>query len=343
MRLWPLSRENLPKQFLALTGETTLFQQAALRVSDPIDFAPLKVIASAQHRFIAAQQLQDANISAGIVLESTPRNTAAAAAVAALLVEREEPEGLVLLSPADHRIVNADSFQAGVRIATEVAARGLLCLFGITPDRPATGYGYIRVGDPLADVGGAHRVAAFVEKPDRTTAEGYLRTGGYLWNSGIFLLPAREFLAELERLEPELRRDAEEALSRASRSGGFLWLDRESFDRCRGISVDHAVMERTDRLAVVPVDCGWTDIGSWSTIAEISERDVAGNTAIGNVLMEASRNSYVRTDGPLVATVGVENLVIVATPDAIVVAHKDSDQEIKRIVDQLRARGEGPV
>lgn len=342
-RLWPLSRENLPKQFLALTGDTTLFQEAALRVSDPGQFAPLKIIASAPHRSLAAQQLRQSGISARIALESSPRNTAAAAAVAAFMVARDDPDALVLLSPADHRIVDVDSFHAGLRIAAEAAAQGLLCLFGITPDRPATGYGYIRLGEPLAGIAAAHRVAAFVEKPDRATAEKYLQSGKYLWNSGIFLLPAREFIAELERLEPELRRDAEAALSRARSDEEFVWLDEDAFNRCRSISVDHAVMERTDRLAVVPVDCGWTDVGSWSTIAEISERDAAGNTAVGNVLMEASGNSYVRSEGPLVATVGVENLVIIATADAIVVAHKDSDQDIKRIVDQLRTRGGGPL
>ena len=231
----------------------------------------------------------------------SPRNTAAAAAVAACLVDQNDPEGLLLLSPADHRIVDVNSFRAGVRIAAEAASQGFLCLFGITPDRPATGYGYIRFGEPLAGVGGAHRVGSFVEKPNRETAEGYLRSGEYLWNSGIFLLPVRVFLDEMERLQPEIRKHAREAVAGASHDADFVWLDKQAFDRCLSISIDHAIMERTDRLAVIPVDCGWTDVGSWSTIAEIAERDASGNTTVGNVLLEATRNSYVRTEGPLVA------------------------------------------
>jgi mannose-1-phosphate guanylyltransferase/mannose-1-phosphate guanylyltransferase/mannose-6-phosphate isomerase len=343
-RLWPLSRENLPKQFLALTGERTLFQEAALRVSDPTQFEPLRVIASAQHRFLVAQQLQEAGFATTeIALESAPRNTAAAAAVAAYLVDQNDPEGLLLLSPADHRIVDVESFRAGIQVAAEAASEGLLCLFGVTPDKPATGYGYIRVGEPLAGIAGAHRVAAFVEKPDRETAEGYVRTGTYLWNSGIFLLSVKVFLDEMERLQPEIRKHAYEAVARASHDADFLWLDKQAFDRCLSISIDHAIMERTDRLAVIPVDCGWTDVGSWSTVADIAERDASGNTAVGNVLMEATRNSYVRTEGPLVTTVGVEDLIVIATPDAVLVAHKDKDQDIKQIVDRLRARGEGLI
>lgn len=342
-RLWPLSREGLPKQFLPLGGDRTLLQQAALRVLDPL-FAPLTVIASAQHRFLIAEQLREIGVlSPTIALEPSARSTAAAAAIAALIVGRIDADGLLLLVPADHRIVDVAAFRAAVRVAAEAAQDGFLSLFGVTPDRPATGYGYIRVGQPLDDSSEARRVAAFVEKPDRATAEIYLRSGDHLWNSGIFLLPVPALIAELTRHEPEILSHARDALDRATRDEDFLRLDRPAFDRCKAMSLDHAVMERAERLAVIPVDFGWTDVGSWSTLAEMADRDAAGNTIVGDVLTEATRNSYVRSEGPLVATIGVEDLVVVATPDAVLVAHKDRDQDIKRIVDRLRGGKHGTI
>jgi mannose-1-phosphate guanylyltransferase/mannose-6-phosphate isomerase len=343
-RLWPLSREAMPKQFLRLVSDRSLLQQAALRVADPLLFEPLLVIASANHRFLVAQQLQEVGVAASkIVLEPSARSTTAAAAVAALMVEESDPDGLVLLVPADHRIVDVDAFHAAVRIAAPSASAGFLSLFGITPDKPATGYGYIRVGAPIAGAVGARSVAAFVEKPDRETAEKYLSGGDHLWNSGIFLLPATVFLAELSRFEPELLALARTSLERASRDVDFLRLDQEAFDRCRSIAIDLAVMERSDRMAVVPVDCGWTDVGSWSTLADMAERDASGNTTLGEVFAEGTKNSYIRSSGPLVATVGVEDLIVVATADAILVAHKDRDQDIKRIVDRLRHGKHGRI
>lgn len=336
-RLWPLSRENLPKQFLSITGGQSLLQQAALRIFDPELFEPLTVIAGAQHRFLIAQQLSDVGVTRPtIVLEPSARNTAAAAAIAAFIVRRADPAGLLLLVPADHRIIDVAGFRAAVREAAEAARDGYLALFGITPDRPATGYGYIRVGEALADGGRARRVAAFVEKPDLATAETYLLGGEHLWNSGIFLLPAATFIAELSRYEPELVGHANEALKRASRDENFIWLDSQAFDHCRSVSIDYAVMERTDRLAVLPADFDWTDVGSWSTVAGIAKCDENDNTLLGEVLTEATRNSYIRSEGPLVATIGVENLVIVATPDAILIARKDHDQLVSCIVDRLR-------
>lgn len=337
-RLWPLSRDEVPKQFLSLTAGHSLLQEAALRVFEPDVFEPLTVIASAFHRFLIAQQLSEVGISAPtIVLEPSARNTAAAAAVAALLVSRADPEGLLLLAPADHRIIDVAAFRSAVRDAAGIASEGFLTLFGITPDRPAPGYGYIRVGEPLANGGRGRRVAAFVEKPDLAAAEDYVRRGDHLWNSGIFLLPVSTFLAELSLYEPELLNHARDALEQASRDDDFVRLQPDCFGRCRSISVDYAVMERTKRLAVLPVDFGWTDVGSWSTLAEIAERDEEGNTLAGDVLTESTHNSYIRSDaGPLVATVGIDNLIIVATPEAVLVVHKDHDQEVKRIVDRLR-------
>jgi len=341
-RLWPLSRESHPKQFLQLTGEQSLLQQTALRVLDAELFEPLTVIASAQHRFLIAQQLSEVGVqSPTIVLEPSVRSTAAAAAVAALLVSRSDPDGLVLLAPADHRIRNVAAFRGAVRDASAAAADGYLSLFGITPDRPATGYGYIRLGARLTETGRTHQVAAFVEKPDSATAGSYLKSGDHLWNSGIFLLPVRTFLAELERFEPELLGDARASLERAAHDDDFVRLEQKAFDRCRTVSVDHAVMERTDRMAVLPVDFDWTDVGSWSTLAEMADRDISGNTILGEVLSESTENCYIRSEGPLVATIGVENLVIVATPDAVLVTRKQQDQDVKRIVDRLRSGKHG--
>jgi mannose-1-phosphate guanylyltransferase/mannose-6-phosphate isomerase len=341
-RLWPLSRESNPKQFLPLTSERSLLQQTALRVLDPDLFEPLTVIGSAQHRFLIAQQLSEIGVqSPTIVLEPSARSTAAPAAIAALIVSQSNPDGLVLLAPADHRIEDIAAFRSAVRDASEAALSGHLSLFGIPPDQPATGYGYIRLGARLSANGRTHKVAAFVEKPDRATAEGYLKSGDHLWNSGIFLLPVRAFIAELERYEPKLLGHARNALERASRDDDFVRLEQEAFDRCRAISIDYAVMERTDRMAVLPVDFDWTDVGSWSTLADMADRDGGGNTTIGEVLTESTVNCYIRSEGPLVAAIGVENLVIVATPDAILVARKDQDQDVKRIVDRLRGGNHG--
>jgi mannose-1-phosphate guanylyltransferase/mannose-1-phosphate guanylyltransferase/mannose-6-phosphate isomerase len=340
-RLWPLSRENLPKQFLAFGASHSLLQQAALRLHDPELFEPLSVIASEPHRFLVAQQMGELQIPAPtIILEPTARNTAAAAAVAALAVSRIDPEGLLLLAAADHRIDDIDAFREAVREAAVVCRSGFLVLFGIKPDRPATGYGYIRIGETFADLR-ARRVLAFVEKPDLATAEAYLSGGEHLWNSGIFLLAVATFLSEVSRYEPDLLEHAREALDRASRDQDFVRLDQSSFDRCHSISIDEGIMERSERLAVLPVAFGWTDVGSWSTFAEIAETDEAGNTAMGDVWMEGTQNSYVRSEGPLVATVGVGDLVVIATGDAVLVARKDRDQDVKLIVDKLRSRKRG--
>ncbi len=341
-RLWPLSRNAAPKQLVRLVGDKTLLQQTALRALDPALFAPLTVIAGEAHRFLVAEQLREAGITdATIVLEPVPRNTAAAAAIAALLVARSAPDGLVLLMPADHLITDADAFRCTVGQAAETARRGHLTLFGIEPDAPATGYGYIRADAPLAPGETARGVAAFVEKPDKETAQAYLESGDYLWNSGIFLMPAALLLAEMRRYEPDLLEAAEEALERATRDTDFLRLEPEAFARCRSVSIDYAIMERTDKAAVIPAHFAWTDIGCWSALWEIAERDEAMTAAVGEVLTWSTRGSYVRSEGPLVATLGVEDLVVVATHDAVLVAHKDHDQDIRKIVEHL-SRGDDP-
>lgn len=342
-RLWPLSREKLPKQFLPISVGPTLFQQTALRVSDPLLFEPIQVIANAQHRFLAAQQFQEIGLSRPtIVLEPSARGTAAAAAVAALMVSRLDPDGLMLLMPVDHRISDVDAFLSAIRIGAETALRGFISLFGVKPDHAATGYGYIRVGEELYFSKDARQVLAFSEKPDREIAQTYLESGEYLWNSGIFLLPVSTFLAELTRYEPALLRDAREALDQATRDADFVRLDAGAFEKCQTISIDHAIMERSDRTAVIPVDFDWSDVGSWSSVASLAERDNLGNTTVGEVLIKHTLGSYVRSEGgPLIATLGVENLVIIATADAILVAHKNHLQEVKGIVDRLRDGNHG--
>lgn len=335
-RLWPLSRGEAPKQLLRLVGEGTLLQQTALRALDTSLFEPLTVIAGEKQREPLVKQL--AEIGAGeatIVLEPMARNTAAAAAVAALLVQAQSPDGLLLLMPADHLIADAEAFRRTVRAAAKTARDGYLTLFGIKPDSPATGYGYIRGGARLRPDAPARAVAAFVEKPDRETAVAYMESGEYLWNSGIFLLPAAAFLAELKAFEPDLLSAAAEALQRATRDRGALRLDPEAFARCRSVAIDYAVMERTEKAAVIPADFSWTDVGSWSALWSIADRDEAENATVGDVLTWATRSSYVRSDGPLVATLGVEDLVVVATKDAVLVARKDHDQDVRKIVDFL--------
>jgi mannose-1-phosphate guanylyltransferase/mannose-6-phosphate isomerase len=331
-RLWPLSREGAPKQLIRLIGDRTLLQQTALRAADAELFEPLTVIAGYGHRFAVAEQLSAIGASpASIVLEPAPRSTAAAAAIAALLIARSRPDATMLLMPADHLINDPDAFRRTVREAAETARQGYLTLFGIRPDSPATGYGYIRVGEPLSD-GPARSVSAFVEKPDETTAAAYLESGEYLWNSGIFLLPVALFLAELGRLEPELLSSAGEALDRAATDADFVRLDAEAFGRCRSVSIDYAVMERTGKAAVVPAEFSWMDVGSWSSLWWLAERDDGGNAVIGDVMTFDTRGSYIRSEGPVVATLGVEDLIIVATNEAVLVAKRDRDQEIGKFV-----------
>lgn len=341
-RLWPLSRPSQPKHLLALTSERTLLQETALRVSDAARFEALTVITGGAHVAGVREQLRDVGVvAAKFVIEPTGRDTGPAAAIAALLAEGGMPEALVLLMPADHRIVDTEAFQEAVDVGAAAAERGQLVLFGMAPDRPATGYGYIQVGAASPYANGVFAVEAFAEKPDTTTAEGYLARGGYLWNSGIFLFSARVFLAELEIHGPAILRHARAALAAASQEGDSVTLDAESFANCPAVSIDRAVMERTRLACVVPADFGWTDVGSWSALWEIGERDRFDNVVVGDVLVTATSGSYVRSSGPLVATLGVSNLIVIVTPDAVLVADKSRDQDVKALVERLKAGERG--
>jgi mannose-1-phosphate guanylyltransferase/mannose-1-phosphate guanylyltransferase/mannose-6-phosphate isomerase len=339
-RLWPLSREAYPKQLLPLIGSETMLQQTMMRAMDRTRFGAPLVVANQEHRFIIAEQLRSLGITdATIVLEPKGRNTAPAAAIAALCALHHDPEACILIMPADHSIPDVEAFRAAVETGARAAAAGRFVLFGMRPTDAATGYGYIRMGAALPDAPGVHQVAAFVEKPERATAERYLASGDYLWNGGIFLLPARELVAEFERLAPDLLSHARDALAGASRDIDFLRLDPAAFAQCPSISIDYAIMEKTERAVVVPADFGWTDVGSWSALWEIGEKDQAGNVSVGDVVAEGVTNSYLRSDGPIVAALGVEDLIVVATPDVVLVTPKSRDQDVKLLVERLRADG----
>ncbi|MEA3088564.1 MAG: mannose-phosphate guanylyltransferase / mannose-6-phosphate isomerase [Paraburkholderia sp.] len=340
-RLWPMSRGGYPKQYLKLTGENTLIQQTALRLHGVADVASPIIVTNHEQRFLVAEQLRQIDVvSSAIVLEPASRNTAPAIAVAALLAMRESPDALLLVLPSDHVIANEPAFIKAAGAAAQIARDGYLVTFGITPTEPHTGYGYIRTGAELVDGAQSYAVDAFVEKPDARTAERFLAEGGYYWNSGMFMLKASTYMEELRRFEPEIAKQAELSLASAQGGSDFVHLDAQSFSGSPNISVDHAVMEKTKRAAVVAVaDLGWNDIGSWTALADIAERDAKGNALIGDVLTDAVTNSYIRAEYRLVAAIGLDNVVIVETADAVLVAHRDQAQDVKKIVAQLNAMG----
>lgn len=338
-RLWPLSRSLFPKQLLALAGEHSLIQDTVLRVRGKEFLSPL-IVCNVEHRFLIAEQMREAGITPqAIVLEPIGRNTAPAAAIAALMVAEKDPDGVLLLMPADHIVRNGTAFTQAVERAVAAAERDQLVTFAITPDAPETGYGYIRRGAPLGGLPQTFSVERFVEKPDAATAADYVASGEYGWNSGMFVFKASLFLAELERLEPEMVAHCRAAIGAGRQDLDFFRLDEASFAKAKSISIDYAVMERTDKAAMVPVEMGWSDIGSWDSLWSASARDSSGNAIKGDVLHHGTRNSYLRSEGPLVATVGLEDVVVVATMDAVLVSHKSASQDVKRIVEQLEKQG----
>jgi mannose-1-phosphate guanylyltransferase/mannose-6-phosphate isomerase len=337
-RLWPMSRALYPKQLLALVGERSLLQQTALRVAGADEFAPPLIIANEEHRFIIAEQLREIGIAAAaLILEPVGRNTAPAACIAALRLVAGDPAALMLVMPSDHAIADLAAFRAATTRAAAAARAGWLATFGIAPERAETGFGYISKGAPLHGIDGAFAVTGFVEKPDMATAERYLAAGNYFWNSGIFLFPAALYLAELERLRPEMMAACNQALAGARSDADFIRLDAAAFTACPGDSIDYAVMEHTERAAIVPVAMGWSDLGSWDTLWEMAAKDAAGNALSGNVVAEAASNCYLRSEAGLVAAIGVDNLVVVATDDAVMVAPRQRTQEVRRLVDRMRA------
>jgi len=338
-RLWPLSRALYPKQLLPLTGARSLLQETALRVeSEDLFHLPL-IVTNDEHRFIVAEQLREIGTAPrGIALEPVGRNTAPAAAVAARILAADDPEAVIVLMPSDHVVRDPLVFEAAVDLAIDAVARGCIVTFGITPDKPETGYGYIRRGGPLAGVVGCFEVERFVEKPDTETAESYLADGVYSWNSGMFVFKAEAYLSELARLQPETLVACDAAVSKASSDLDFIRLDEASFAEAKSVSIDYAVMEHTERAAVIPTEMGWSDVGGWSALWETSAQDDDGNTAIGDVVLDDVRGSYIRSEGAgLLVVSGVEDLIVVATEDATVVLPKAEAGRIKDIVAGLAA------
>lgn len=335
-RLWPLSREQYPKQFLKLVGDQTLLQQTALRAGQLPNALPPLAVCGDRHRFIVAEQLRDAGIAgAKVMLEPEGRNTAPAAAVAAHYAHQQHGANtLVFIMAADHVIPDSGAFAAAVRIAGETAMAGHIVTFGIQPTGPETGYGYIKAGALIKD--SARQIAAFVEKPALEKAETFLREGGYYWNGGMFLFRAGDFLDELQRLEPEMHTASKNALDAAKQDLDFIRLDTDAFRRCRSDSIDYAVMEKTRKAALVPLNAGWDDVGSWGFLAK-QPGDVHGNVARGDVLLEDSRNNVVHASHRLVALEGVQGHVVVETADAVLVTTPDRAQDVKKIVAKLKA------
>ena len=337
-RLWPLSRGLYPKQFLQLEGDHTMLQQTVRRLDGLSCGAPL-VICNEEHRFLVAEQLRAIDQLAGnIILEPAGRNTAPAIALAAMTTLAKGEDALLLVLAADHVIRTPQAFVAAVEAARPHAEAGKLVTFGIVATAPETGYGYIRRGAPLA--GSGYGVAEFVEKPSQDTARHYLECGEYYWNSGMFLFRASRYLQELQRFRPDIHAACERALGNPSSDMDFVRVDKAAFLACPDDSIDYAVMEKTQDAVVVPLDAGWSDVGSWSSLWEISDKkDVEGNVLRGDVLSQSSRNNFVFAETSLVSLVGVDDLVVVQTKDATLVARRDQVQNVKKVVDELKRSG----
>lgn len=340
-RLWPLSRDLYPKQLIALLGDRSLLQDTVARaVQAAPDCAPI-VVCNESHRFMVAEQLREMHSSASaILLEPVARNTAPAIAVAAHeVIAQHGDDALMLVLPADHVIPRLDAFREAVDAASAMARGGRCVTFGIRPMRPETGFGYLRSGDAVPEGAGVMALAEFVEKPDAVRAQTFLDAGDYFWNSGMFVFPARVFLDAMARFEPEMARCAHAAHEGASRDLDFTRLQAEAFSASPSNSVDYAVMERIEDALMVPLDAGWDDVGSWSALWSLAEQDDAGNAHFGDVISVDSRGSYVRAEHRLVAAVGVDDLVVIETADAVLVARKSAVQDVKRVVEQLKAGG----
>ena len=347
-RLWPQSRSLYPKQFLPLVDENTMLQNTITRLEGLDVVASPVVIANEEHRFLVAEQLRQISKSAeAIILEPVGRNTAPAVALAALKVTSEQAcsegdEPMLLVLAADHVIRDKEAFHQAIATALPSAQDGKLVTFGIVPTSPETGYGYIQADTP-SDSRVAMPVNQFVEKPDLLTAKQYVASGNYFWNSGMFMFKASRYLEELKQFRPDILSACQKAMSVQNADLDFVRLDESAFQACPDDSIDYAVMEKTADAVVVPLDAGWSDVGSWSSLADISSKDAEGNSVIGDTLLHDTRNTYVRSDKKLIATVGVENLVITETDDAILVAHKDKVQDVKKIVEKLKEQNRSEV
>ncbi len=332
-RLWPISRVGNPKQLAALTGTDTLIQSTARRLKGLPDLADPIVVCNDLHVDPIRRQLRDVDVAPRFIVEPVGRNTAPAAAVAALAAGSDS---LLLVLPSDHVIEDVPALHRAIDIAAALAAEGLLVTFGVVPDRPETGYGYIRRGHPLD---GAFGIATFAEKPDESTAESYIADGGYLWNSGMFMFRSDAYLAALDEHAPALAAAIAAAVSAADVEGDLLRLDADTFAACPSDSIDYAVMEHVTNGAVVPLDAGWSDVGSWDALWEISEKDARGNVVVGDVLLEEVTDSIVYGGDRLLAVLGLRDVVVVDAGDALLITKKERSQDVKTLVERLRANG----
>jgi mannose-1-phosphate guanylyltransferase/mannose-6-phosphate isomerase len=338
-RLWPVSRESFPKQLWPLISERSLIQETALRATGPA-FAPPVVVCNEAHRFLIAEQLREAGIEgARIVLEPVGRNSAPAIAAAALLVAEQDPGAVLWLMAADSAITRPDALEAALTAAVAAAAAGFIVTFGMKPDRPEVGYGYIEVGETLTGAPGVHRVARFVEKPDAAAAAALSADGRHLWNSGMFVFTAATLLSEMTQYAPAVVDAVRRAVAGRASDLDFIRLDRAAFISSPNISLDYAVAERTTRAAVVPADLGWSDVGSWGALWDLGDKDAGGNVVVGNVMLEGATDCYARSDGILTAVVGLRDVVLVTTEDAVLAVHRDRAQDVKKMVERLRAAG----
>ena len=348
-RLWPLSREKYPKQLLSLVGEDSLLQ-ATVRRADGVTGLALAnpmVVCNEEYRFVIAEQLRLMGRPGTIVLEPFGRNTAPALTLAAFSATKTEADSILLVVPADHVILDTEAFHNAVRQGASLAETGAVVTFGITPDAPETGYGYIQSGEPYLQ---AHRIARFVEKPDLATAQSYLDAGTYLWNSGIFMMRASVWLAAMRACRPDILAACQAAWDQGQTDGEFVRVDKQAFGQCPSDSIDYAVMERlasnttagAARLptgVVIGLNAGWSDVGSWDALWQVLPKDASGNVAQGDVLLQDCNNTLALSEGRLVACVGVCDLIVVETADAILVVHKDKTQDVKKVVDHLKAQG----
>lgn len=335
-RLWPLSRQAYPKQFIQLHGNSTMLQDCITRQSG-LDTADAIFVCNEEHRFLTAEQIRSKGFGhSGIILEPIPKNTAPAIALAALHAVAKDADPVLLVLPADHIVKNTESYRASIQKAVNHAEKGRLMTFGIIPSKPETGYGYIRMGKKAED-DQIYHVEAFVEKPDISTAEKYLKNENYLWNSGIFMFRAERYLEELEKFRPDIFEACNIAMSGAKEDLDFIRVDQKAFATCPADSIDYAIMEKTDQAIVVKMESSWSDIGSWQSLWEINEKDMNGNSLKGDVMVHNTHNSLVMAESRLVAVQGLNNAVVIETRDAVLVTSKEQAQEIKKLVGLLES------
>jgi len=336
-RLWPLSRQSRPKQFLPLTSELSLLQETTERVRGLPDCAAPILLSNHEHRFMIAEQLQEIGVRpAAQILEPVGRNTAPALAAAALFLAKRDAEGIMLVLPSDHAIADVAAFRDAVLLAARNAAAGHLVTFGIKPTAPATGYGYIERAVSLSRQAGVYGIKQFIEKPTADKASAYVSSGRFLWNSGMFVFGVRRYIEELQKFTPQALKAAQDALERATHDLDFVRLERTAFETAPSISIDYAVMEKTKAGAVVEVDFGWSDVGSWSTLWDIGKKDAAGNVMHGDVQTRHASGCYLRSEGRLLVALGVKDLVVVQTDDAVLVGDRAHAQEVKDVVQDLQ-------